>query len=159
MPRASNEGIFPNLWSLPDFTRPVSASIFTLAIPTAASSNGLAERPRRSAGLEPRVHNLFLHPRRHYRASRTAPAMVRGHIASSATLRAQHGARKVSSLRTQRAQSLNKEGVGATPLQDSPGHLGAHLLSSAWSPCEARQASNEGIPTILDLAQILASAL
>ena len=96
MPQASNEGIFPNLWSLPNLTRPVSALIFTPIILRAASSNGLAERPRRSARLEPRVHTLFSHPRRHYRASRTAPALVRGHIASSATVRARRGVGKLT---------------------------------------------------------------
>jgi hypothetical protein len=29
------------------------------------AANGEAERPRRSAGLEPRVHTVFEHPRRH----------------------------------------------------------------------------------------------
>ena len=42
-------------------------------------SNGEAERPRSSDGLEPRVHSVFPHPGRHYCFSRTAPAIVRVH--------------------------------------------------------------------------------
>jgi hypothetical protein len=44
-----------------------------------ASSNGEVEGPPRSARLEPRVHNFFQHPRRHYRRSRTPPTIVRSH--------------------------------------------------------------------------------
>jgi hypothetical protein len=44
-----------------------------------AASNGGAEGPHRSARLEPRVHNLSHHPRRHCCASRTPPAIVRRH--------------------------------------------------------------------------------
>src|SRR4029077_11895220 len=40
-------------------------------------SNGEVEGPRRSVRLEPRVHTLFPHPRRHYRLSRTPPTIVR----------------------------------------------------------------------------------
>jgi hypothetical protein len=40
-------------------------------------ANGEVEGPRDGARLEPRVHNLFPHPRRHYRASRTPPTIVR----------------------------------------------------------------------------------
>src|SRR5580698_668152 len=39
--------------------------------------NGEVEGPPRSARLEPRVHTLFPHPRRHYRRSRTPPTIVR----------------------------------------------------------------------------------
>jgi hypothetical protein len=42
------------------------------------ASNGEAERPRAGARLEPRAHTSFGRPRRHYRASRPAPAIVRG---------------------------------------------------------------------------------
>src|SRR6266403_3246823 len=48
--------------------------------------SGEAERPRRTAGLEPRVHTVFRHPRRHYRFSRTAPAIVRSRLAIWAPL-------------------------------------------------------------------------
>src|SRR6266481_9386697 len=51
-----------------------------------ATSNGEAERPRRTAGLEPRVHTAFRHPRRYYRFSRTAPAIVRSRLAIWAPL-------------------------------------------------------------------------
>jgi hypothetical protein len=40
-------------------------------------SNGEAERPHAGVRLEPRVHTVFQHLRRHYRASRPAPAIVR----------------------------------------------------------------------------------
>src|ERR1700683_4263697 len=40
-------------------------------------SNGEVEGPPRSAQMEPRVHTVFPHPRRHYRASRTPPTIVR----------------------------------------------------------------------------------
>ena len=59
----------------------------------AGQTNGEVEGPRESAGrvsversspvggsaagLEPRVHTVFLHPRRHYRVSRTPPTIVR----------------------------------------------------------------------------------
>src|SRR5579862_6389777 len=39
--------------------------------------NGEVEGPRAGARLEPRVHTVFQHPRRHYRASRTPPTIVR----------------------------------------------------------------------------------
>ena len=39
--------------------------------------NGEVEEPRIGAGSEPRVHTLSQHPRRHYRASRTPPTIVR----------------------------------------------------------------------------------
>src|SRR5205807_6934700 len=42
-------------------------------------SNGEAERPHAGVRSEPRAHTLFPRPRRHYRASRPAPAMVRSH--------------------------------------------------------------------------------
>jgi len=41
------------------------------------TSNGEVEGPCRSARLEPRVHNLVPRPRRHCRASRTPPTIVR----------------------------------------------------------------------------------
>src|SRR5947208_5482500 len=45
----------------------------------AASSNGEVERPRRSAGLAPRAHNLFQRPRCPTTcASRPVPTLVRG---------------------------------------------------------------------------------
>src|SRR5215469_2085374 len=44
------------------------------------ASNGVVEGPRRSVRLEPRVHTIFPHPRRHYRLSRTPPAIVRRQI-------------------------------------------------------------------------------
>src|SRR4029077_11115718 len=47
------------------------------------TSNGEVEGPPRSARLEPRVHTVFQHPRRHYRASRTPPTIVRSHDPSS----------------------------------------------------------------------------
>jgi hypothetical protein len=78
MPTRSNEEIFPNLRSLPDFTRPVSASIFTPIVLTAASSNGEVEGPHGSAGQATRAHNLFPRPRRQTdHASRTPPTIVR----------------------------------------------------------------------------------
>jgi len=40
-------------------------------------SNGEVEGPPRSARLEPRVHTVFPHPRRHYRLSRAPPTIVR----------------------------------------------------------------------------------
>src|SRR5215469_16238577 len=40
-------------------------------------SNGEVEGPRDHTRLEPRVHTLFPHPRRHYRLSRTPPTIVR----------------------------------------------------------------------------------
>src|SRR5262245_36756944 len=39
--------------------------------------NGEVEGPRARARLEPRVHTVFPHPRRHYRLSRTPPTIVR----------------------------------------------------------------------------------
>ena len=41
-------------------------------------SNGEVEGPHTGVGLEPRVHTVFRRPRRHYRDSRPAPAIVRG---------------------------------------------------------------------------------
>ena len=84
--------------------------------------NGEAEGPRDHVGQATRAHTVFQRPRsqRDY-ASRTPPALVRGHITSSATVRAEHGVRKISrQIRVQRApKALNKEGVGVAPLQDS----------------------------------------
>jgi hypothetical protein len=40
-------------------------------------SNGEVEGPRVGARLDPPVHNLSQHRRRHYRASRTPPTIVR----------------------------------------------------------------------------------
>ena len=40
-------------------------------------SNGEVEGPRAGARLEPRAHNLFQRPRRHYRVSRHPPTIVR----------------------------------------------------------------------------------
>jgi len=44
---------------------------------TEKRSNGEVEGPRAGARLEPRVHNVSGHPRRHYRLSRTPPTIVR----------------------------------------------------------------------------------
>ena len=44
-----------------------------------ADSNGEVEGPPRSARLEPRVHTLVPHPRRHYRLSRSPPTIVSRH--------------------------------------------------------------------------------
>jgi hypothetical protein len=41
-------------------------------------SNGEVEGPRAGARLEPPVHNLFQHRRRHHRTSRPPPTIVRG---------------------------------------------------------------------------------
>src|ERR1700728_106488 len=41
--------------------------------------NGEVEGPRAGARSEPRVHTVFLHPRRHYRLSRPPPTIVRSH--------------------------------------------------------------------------------
>ena len=54
-------------------SNPISPSRRILA----ASSNGEAERPHAGARSEPRAHTHFPRPRRHYRASRPAPAIVR----------------------------------------------------------------------------------
>ena len=40
-------------------------------------SNGEVEGPHRSARSEPRAHTVFQRPRRHYRASRPPPTIVR----------------------------------------------------------------------------------
>ena len=44
---------------------------------SSSCSNGEAERPRAGVRLEPRAHTAFQRPRRHYRSSRPAPAIVR----------------------------------------------------------------------------------
>ena len=44
-----------------------------------ATSNGEVEGPRAGARLEPRVHTVLPHPRRHYRTSRHPPTIVRAH--------------------------------------------------------------------------------
>jgi hypothetical protein len=41
------------------------------------TSNGEVEGPRRSGRLATRAHTFFPRPRRHYRASRTPPTIVR----------------------------------------------------------------------------------
>jgi len=41
------------------------------------ASNDEVEGPRGCAGLEPRVHPAFPHPRRHYQLSRPPPTIVR----------------------------------------------------------------------------------
>jgi hypothetical protein len=43
------------------------------------ASNGEVEGPRATARTEPRAHTAFPRPRRHYRASRTPPTIVRPH--------------------------------------------------------------------------------
>jgi len=48
-------------------------------------SNGEAERPRAGARLEPWAHTALPRPRRSYRASRTAPAIVRRQYSRSET--------------------------------------------------------------------------
>jgi len=42
--------------------------------------NGQAEWPRAFSALEPRAQTVFQRPRRHYRASRRAPAIVRRRV-------------------------------------------------------------------------------
>jgi len=49
------------------------------------TSNGEVEGPPWSARLEPRVHTVFPHPRRHYRPSRTPPTIVRRRHRADAT--------------------------------------------------------------------------
>jgi hypothetical protein len=61
---------------------PMSQTISTeygTCVVVPASPNGEVERPRRSAGLATRAHNLFPRPRRPTTcASRTVPTLVRG---------------------------------------------------------------------------------
>src|SRR5262249_25348028 len=55
-----------------------------LAMPL-VHSNGEVEGPRTAARLEPRVHTLFQHPRRHYRSSRTLQRLL-GPVMTTVTL-------------------------------------------------------------------------
>ena len=78
MPRASNEGIIPNLWSLSDLTRPVSTSVSNPAILPAASSNGEVEGPADHVSQARRARNFDWAPARPTTsASRPPPTIVR----------------------------------------------------------------------------------
>src|SRR5215475_8847058 len=50
-----------------------------VALSVTMQSNGEVEGPVGDAQLEPRAHNISRRPRRHYRASRHPPTIVRRH--------------------------------------------------------------------------------
>src|SRR5712671_2760903 len=86
-------------------------------------SNGEAERPRASAGLEPWAHTVFPRPRRHYRLSRPAPVIVRG---TATTAKQSHPGRlalphrapaRSSDLETKPSDKRSRQGTMLPPAQ------------------------------------------
>jgi hypothetical protein len=63
-------------------TEPHALSHTTKPTSGTAMSNGEVEGPHAGARLEPWVHTVFQHPRRHYRDSRPPPTIVRRHPVS-----------------------------------------------------------------------------